>query len=152
MPPKKPGMDVGMGGEQDNFSRREGVPLRRLLLLYFSYSTVCLMCQENGEPARMRRLPASYFRRPCGIAIPGLFGLAAEAAAEPIAVAIAAAAQEQDKPQAAVPAAAASAAVISAEEAVAASAAAAQQDNQPDNRGASPIVISFASTSTVCSS
>lgn len=151
MPPKKPGMDVGMGGEQDNFSRREGVPLRRLLLLYFSDSTVCLMCQEKGEPARMRRLPASYFRRPCGIAIPGPFGLAAEAAAEPIAVAIAAAAQEQDKPQAAV-AAAASAAVIAAEEAIAASAAAAQQDNQPENRGASPIVVVFTSTSTVCSS
>ncbi len=66
----------------------------------------------------MRRPPsASYFRRPCGIVIPGPFGLAAEAAAEPIAVAIAAAAQEQDKPQAAV-AAAASAAVISAEEAL----------------------------------
>lgn len=151
MPPKKPGMDIGMGGEQDNFSRREGVPLRRLLLLYFSDSTVCLMCQEKGEPARMRRPPsASYFRRPCG-SYPRAFGLAAEAAAEPIAVAIAAAAQEQDKPQAAV-AAAASAAVISAEEAVAASAAAAQQDNQPENRGASPIVVVFTSTSTVCSS
>ena len=136
-----------MGGEQDNFSRREGVPLRRLLLLYFSDSTVCLMCQEKGEPARMRRLPASYFRRPCGIAIPGPFGLAAEAAAEPIAVAIAAAAQEQDKPQAAV-----AAPTVSAEEAVAASAAAAQQDNQPENRGASPIVVVFTSTSTVCSS
>lgn len=151
MPLKKPGMDVGMGGEQDNFSRREGVPLRRLLLLYFSDSTVCLMCKEKGEPTRMRRPPsASYFRRPCG-SYPRAFGLAAEAAAEPIAVAIAAAAQEQDKPQAAV-AAAASAAVIAAEEAIAASAAAAQQDNQPENRGASPIVVVFTSTSTVCSS
>jgi len=145
-------MDVGMEGEQDNFSRRERVfPLWRLLLVYFSDSTICLMYKEKGEPTRMRRLPASYFRRPCGIVIPGPFGLAAEAAAEPIAVAIAAAAQEQDKPQAAV-AAAASAAVISAEEAVAASAAAAQQDNQPENRGASPIVVVFTSTSTVCSS
>ena len=146
-------MDVGMEGEQDNFSRRERVfPLWRLLLVYFSDSTICLMYKEKGEPTRMRRLPASYFRRPCGIVIPGPFGLAAEAAAEPIAVAIAAAAQEQDKPQAAVPAAAASAAVIAAEEAIAASAAAAQQDNQPENRGASPIVVVFTSTSTVCSS
>lgn len=152
MPLKKPGMDVGMGGEQDNFSRRERVfPLWRLLLVYFSDSTICLMYKEKGEPTRMRRPPsASYFRRPCG-SYPRAFGLAAEAAAEPIAVAIAAAAQEQDKPQAAV-AAAASAAVIAAEEAIAASAAAAQQDNQPENRGASPIVVVFTSTSTVCSS
>ena len=89
-------MDVGMDGEQDNFSRRERVfPLWRLLLVYFSDSTICLMYKEKGEPTRMRRLPASYFRRPCGIVIPGPFGLAAEAAAEPIAAA-SAAEQKQD--------------------------------------------------------